>query len=87
MSMIWVSEVDEEDNIRMGYHLGFRWKDSVVVQTACGKELDQYHENRWVDADDIVAPHPPKMVLCPECAALTVAEVDELYGKWMRDEL
>lgn len=85
MSMLWVCELTREGEIRLGAHIAFGWRDSNIVETACGRELGGPREE-WVDADTVVAPNPPRLTLCRECAAMTVAQLYEQYGLWMRGE-
>jgi len=83
MSLRWVCEVAPGGDIRLGTHLAFQWRDCPLIRTACGLDLD---ERDWVDADEIVAPTRPPLIECPTCAGLTVREVGEAHGRWMRDE-
>lgn len=86
MSLLWIVEREPQTRqLRMGQHLAFRWRDCGVVETACGQELDG-QEAEWEDADMVVSANPPRLTTCPECAALTVAEVEDLYGRWRRGE-
>ena len=94
MSLLWVTRFvpGPETAIPMlGIHLGFRWGHGFVVTTACGLELANSangdpEQREWADSDLLVAVNPPEMTLCPECRELTVLQVDDLYGRWMRGE-
>ena len=89
MSLRWVCETVNGEHgvdLRLGVHLAFQWKDFPAIRTACHRDLGK---GEWIDAEMIVAPvRPPRppLVDCPKCAALTVAEVARLHGKWMRNE-
>ena len=40
----------------------------------------------WVEADIVLTVDEQHLVLCPECAAMTVEQVNDAYGKWQRGE-
>ena len=84
MSLLWVCQKTPQGEIRLAVHLAFAYDDdSVSVTSACGIELD---EEEWVNAEHICGPVPPALVLCSECASMTVADVDARHGRWMRGE-
>jgi hypothetical protein len=95
MSLLWVTRFvpgPETAVPMLGVHLGFRWGDGLVITTACGLELQNPDygdpaKRQWGDADYIVAADPPALTLCPECRVLTVQQVDDLYGQWMKGEV
>lgn len=85
--MLFVCETNEDGNVRLGYHLAFKWGDCEVISLACNhKELSNGQATQYKDIDLIVAPTPPPLILCPECAKLTLTEIDNLYGQWQRGE-
>jgi len=94
VSLLWVTRFvpGEKQAVPMlGRHLGFRWRDGLVITTACGLELVNSANGdpalrEWADSDLLVAVNPPEMTLCPECRELTVLQVDDLYGQWLRGE-
>lgn len=94
MSLLWVTRFvpgPEKAVPMLGRHLGFRWRNGLVVTTACGLELGNPEDHdptlrEWADSDFLVAVNPPEMTLCPECRGLTVLQVDDLYGQWLRGE-
>lgn len=87
--MLFVCEANEDGDVRLGYHLAFKWGsgDGENVTLACNhKELSNNESAQYADIDEILAPKPPPLILCPECAKLTLAEIDNLYGQWQRGE-
>lgn len=85
MSLLWVCQMTPTKEIRHGVHLAFRWNESDPIETACGIELDG-ERIEWVNAEYVVSTTRPALPLCPDCAAMTVAEVEAQHGRWLRGE-
>lgn len=86
MALLWVREIDKATRrFRTAFHLAFQCEQASIIETACGTELDR-EQSEWVEADIVLTVDEQHLVLCPECAAMTVEQVNDAYGKWQRGE-